>query len=137
MFRVTNTKNLLGVTIHGDYDDLNDLYDAIYHNSTYYYEKQAGYYDRIRNDRPDLKMQMTHEIEIQEARHNCVLGLCYDIRHAYMGDSPLSFLWHMRFSARNPSIKTQGDTWIKKRKSFLIKLFQLMIRQSRSSIPYI
>ena len=66
MLKVRNTKNLLGVTILGDYEDLSTLRDAI-----------ADY----------TKLYMSNQ-EDPDAQHcyECVLGLCYDLRHAYQGD---------------------------------------------------
>lgn len=63
MLAVKTTKNLTGVEISGSYEDLNMLYDAITNvvgdESSY-----NGYYQC----------------------NMYVLGLCYDIRHAYQGD---------------------------------------------------
>lgn len=65
MINIKNTENLAGVTISGDYNDLSSLVEAFYditidENS----EKYHGYIDISTR----------------------VLGLCYDIRHAYQGD---------------------------------------------------
>lgn len=66
MLKVRNTKNLLGVTILGDYEDLSALRDAISNYTNLYMSSQ----------------------EDPEAAHcyECVLGLCYDLRHAFQGD---------------------------------------------------
>ena len=66
MIKVRNTKNLLGVTILGDYEDLSTLRDAISNYTNLYMSSQ----------------------EDPEASHcyECVLGLCYDLRHAFQGD---------------------------------------------------
>lgn len=64
MIQAKVTKNLTGITIQGDYDDFNDLVNAIY-RMTGVDSNEAGLYDEV-------KMRL--------------LGLCYDIRHAYMGD---------------------------------------------------
>ena len=64
MIQAKVTKNLTGITIQGDYDDFNDLVNAIYW-MTGVDSNEAGLYDEV-------KMRL--------------LGLCYDIRHAYMGD---------------------------------------------------
>lgn len=65
MISVQSTPNLTGVTISGDYDDLYSLVEA-FHEITIneYSEKHHKYIG----------------ISIR------VLGLCYDIRHAYQGD---------------------------------------------------
>ena len=64
MIQAKVTKNLTGITIQGDYDDFNDLVNAIY-RMTGVDSNEAGLYDEV-------KMRL--------------LGLCYDIRYAYMGD---------------------------------------------------
>ncbi len=65
MIRITNTPSLTGVTISGDFYDLFNLVEA-FHEITIdeFTEKHRSY------------------IEISTR----VLGLCYDIRHAYQGD---------------------------------------------------
>jgi hypothetical protein len=65
MITIKNTENLTGVTISGDFNDLYNLVDA-FHAITIneYSEKHQSY------------------IEISTR----VLGLCYDIRHAFQGD---------------------------------------------------
>lgn len=65
MISIKNTLNLAGVTISGDYDDLNNLVDAIHHITV--------------SEHDDKHLQY---VEISTR----VLGLCYDIRHAYQGD---------------------------------------------------
>ncbi len=65
MIFIKDTPNLTGVTISGDYDDLNNLVDAL-HQITI-------------SDYDDKHLQY---VEISTR----VLGLCYDIRHAYQGD---------------------------------------------------
>lgn len=65
MISIKNTENLAGVTISGDYNDLYNLVEA-FHEITIneYSEKHQRY------------------VEISTR----VLGVCYDIRHAYQGD---------------------------------------------------
>lgn len=65
MIVMKNTKNLTGVTISGDFNDLYSLVEA-FHAITIdeYSEKHQSY------------------IEMSTR----VLGLCYDVRHAYQGD---------------------------------------------------
>ena len=64
MIQAKVTKNLTGISIQGDYDDFNDLVNAIY-RMTGVDCNEAGLYGEV-------NMRL--------------LGLCYDIRHAYMGD---------------------------------------------------
>lgn len=65
MIKIKNTPNLTGVTISGDFDDFYSLVEAL-HDITIseHSEKHHEYID----------------ISIR------VLGLCFDIRHAYQGD---------------------------------------------------
>jgi hypothetical protein len=72
MLIVEMTPNLLGIKIAGDYDDLNELYDAIWAltiaDSDFPEDK------RLRGTADELAMSTR------------LLSLCYDIRHAYQGD---------------------------------------------------
>ena len=65
MIKIKTTPNLYGVTLMGDYEDLDKLYDSL---SDYlaFYKDNAEYYPY-------------HEYEY-------LLSLNYDIRHCYMGD---------------------------------------------------
>ncbi len=66
MIRIQDTKNMVGITIHGDYEDLKTLHHAISDYLRFYFDHQEG-----------------------RAAYSCyetILGLCYDIRHAYQGD---------------------------------------------------
>lgn len=65
MLKIRTTPNLYGVTLMGDYDDLDKLYDSL---STYL----AFYNDNV-------EYMPYHEYEY-------LLSLDYDIRHCYMGD---------------------------------------------------
>lgn len=71
MIIIRNTENLTGVTISGDYNDLYNLVEA-FHDITIdeYSEKHQKY------------------VEMSTR----VLGLCYDIRHAYQGDREIEFV---------------------------------------------
>ena len=66
MITIKNTPNLVGITISGDYRDLDELRDAIADYCQFYLEHQ---------DSPNAS-------ECEEM----LLGLCYDLRHAYQGD---------------------------------------------------
>ena len=66
MIKIRNTNNLAGITILGDYEDLNALHDALYQYS-------------------DLFLSNQDDPGADDCR-KCILGLCYDIRHAYQGD---------------------------------------------------
>ena len=66
MIQVRNTENLVGITILGDFEDLNALHDAIC-------------------DYAHLHMSNYEESEQGDHFYNCILSLCYDIRRAYQG----------------------------------------------------
>jgi hypothetical protein len=72
MITIRNTPNLTGVTISGDYYDLYNLVDA-FHEITINECSEKRHYQYI-----DISTR--------------VLGLCYDIRHAYQGDRDVEFL---------------------------------------------
>ncbi len=64
MLQTKPTEQLMGVTIQGDYNDFSDLVDSIY-SMTGLEDDPSDYFYGVKNR---------------------LLGLCYDIRHAYMGD---------------------------------------------------
>lgn len=69
MIYAKNTPNNLGVAIYGDYMDFENLYEAL-HNVVGDENENDGYYSsRLR-----------------------ILGVCYDIRHALMGDREFEFV---------------------------------------------
>lgn len=63
MIKVKLTENYTGVEIIGDYEDLDELYDAIYYI--------------IKGDPKN---------EMEESMANHFYGFLYDVRHAYQGD---------------------------------------------------
>lgn len=66
MLQIKDTKNMIGITIHGDYEDLNALHSAL---SDY------------------LRFYFAHQDDVESSScYENILGLCYDIRHAYQGD---------------------------------------------------
>lgn len=71
MITIKNTENLGGVTISGDFNDLYNLVEAFY---------------AITIDEYSEKHKRYIEMSIR------VLGLCYDIRHAYQGDREVEFV---------------------------------------------
>ena len=64
MLQTKPTEHLTGITIQGDYNDFYELVDSIY---------------RITGIEDDPN-------EVYYGVKNRLLGMCYDIRHAYMGD---------------------------------------------------
>ena len=81
MLRVTSTKNLMGIVIHGDYDDLNCLYDSLYECLDFYYDNLSGFCIDVYGDEQKQK-----KLEQLEQERDYFLALNYDIRHAYMGN---------------------------------------------------
>lgn len=69
MIYITNTPNNTGVAIHGDYMDFEEIYQSL-HNIVGEEEEYPSY----------------------ETARNRVLGVCYDIRHALMGDREIEFV---------------------------------------------
>lgn len=69
MIYITNTPNNTGVAIHGDYMDFEELYESL-HTIVGEEEEYPSY----------------------EAARIRVLGVCYDIRHALMGDREIEFV---------------------------------------------
>jgi len=69
MIFVRNTPNNTGVAIHGDYMDFENLYNALH---------------TVVGDEDEF-------VECDAARIR-VLGVCYDIRHALMGDREIEFV---------------------------------------------
>jgi hypothetical protein len=69
MIHVTNTPNHVGVAVHGDCLDFDELYDALH--------EIVGGEDQYTS---------------YEAARIRVLGVCYDIRHALMGDREIEFV---------------------------------------------
>jgi hypothetical protein len=65
MIKLKMTENFAGVAISGDFNDFYDLVEALH---------------EISIDEEDTKNSWYYDISIR------VLGLCYDIRHAYQGD---------------------------------------------------
>ena len=69
MLKVKLTKNYAGVTISGDYNDLDHLYDSIYY---------------LIHGEP---------ISIGEyTMQNHLYGFLYDVRHAYQGDREVELI---------------------------------------------
>ena len=64
MISAKATENLAGITLEGDYDDLHEIVKSIY--------RMTGLEEDYEDDYWSVK--------------NRLLGVCYDIRHAFMGD---------------------------------------------------
>ena len=64
MISAKPTENLAGITIEGDHDDFYEIMESIY-RMTGLEESYDDYYWSVKNR---------------------LLGICYDIRHAFMGD---------------------------------------------------
>lgn len=81
MLRVTNTDNLMGIVIHGDFDDLNALRDALGRCAEFCYEENERMLEEYSEDKNsnDLSARRYQKYEF-------FLSLNYDIRHAFQGD---------------------------------------------------
>lgn len=71
MLRAQHTPNIAGVLLTGDFDDFYSLYDALH--------SILGH---------------TEELEVPEGAAVRVLGFCYDVRHAFMGNRGAGFKNH-------------------------------------------
>ena len=71
MISIKNTENLTGVTISGDFDDLYNLVDAFY---------------EITLNEDSIKYREYIDVSTR------LLGVCYDIRHAFQGDREIAFV---------------------------------------------
>lgn len=69
MLKVSSTTNLAGVTIYGDHADFESLYDSLH--------------EIVGNE---------EDYPHHEAARIRVLGVCYDLRHALMGDREIIFV---------------------------------------------
>lgn len=65
MIKVTNTPNLTGISIHGDYEDLKQLHSSLHRYLSFYHQNSQA---------------------LSYTDYEYLLGLCYDIRHAFQGD---------------------------------------------------
>ena len=100
MITVKNTENLAGVTISGDFDDLNNLVDAIY-------GIVINENDLSEDSNKSKAKELKRYIDMSER----VLGFCYDLRHAYQGDREIEFIdnnmnqdkmkWHSTITTAN------------------------------------
>lgn len=72
MLKISMTPNLLGFKIAGDYNDLNELYDAVWNLSI----SDGEFPDDPRPSGSIDEILMSTRL----------LALCYDLRHAYQGD---------------------------------------------------
>lgn len=70
MITAKPTENLTGITIEGEYDDFYELVDAI-HRMTGWEESYSDMHYGVKNR---------------------LLGICYDIRHAYQGDREICMI---------------------------------------------
>lgn len=91
MIELTNTPNLMGIEIKGDYNDLNELYDAL-SKITDLYVTQS----RQNLEKQEKAGEITKQIAENGWRYyqdfeDCMLGLNYDIRHAYQGDRGVTY----------------------------------------------
>lgn len=101
MFYINNTPNLLGITVNGDLSDLQTLYHSLSNYIDFYI---FGIHYELRQDAnkalpsSDIQDQELDEFRINsetayfENMKNTLLGLCYDLRHAWQGDRDYTFV---------------------------------------------
>lgn len=101
MFYINNTPNLLGITVNGDMRDLQTLYHSLSNYIDFYI---FGIHYELRQDAnkalasSDVQDQELDEFRINsetayfENMKNTLLGLCYDLRHAWQGDRDYTFV---------------------------------------------
>ena len=101
MFSVNNTTNLLGITINGDLRDLQTLYHSLSRYTDFYI---FGIHYELRQDADktsapsDVQARemdeywFNSETAYFENMKNNLLGLCYDLRHAWQGDREYTFV---------------------------------------------
>ena len=105
MISINTTSKLNGIYIQGDFDDLNNLYDAISEYINFYidgllseiesdYVKEHGVAikDMDNAQREAFLKENQSEITYYEEMRENILGLCYDIRHAYQGDRGIALI---------------------------------------------
>ena len=92
MLRIDNTPNDLGIQIHGDYDDLYELREAIFRYLDFYYDNQYALLKAMHEDGRLSKKAFDGFSSDNYQVHEFLLALCYDIRHAYQGDRDVEFV---------------------------------------------
>ena len=98
MISIKTTPKYNGITIQGDFDDLNNLYDALSNYIDFYidgiiheiesdYVKEHGVAlaDMTSDEKSEFFALNQSEIAYFEEIRDNFLGLCYDIRHAFQG----------------------------------------------------
>lgn len=123
MISIKTTPKLNGITIQGDYSDLNNLYDALSEYTNFYvdgimHEIEADYVkkhgiavaDMDPNQKDEFFTLNQDEITYFEELRENVLGLCYDIRHAYQGDRGVCLVENGRnlFSESNEDLPSSN-----------------------------
>ena len=86
MLKIENTPNLAGIRIIGDYHDLNALYDAISRYTELFYTNAINQMEQQSKDEKWDEEEKSFFIHYYSDIHDCILGLNYDIRHAWQGD---------------------------------------------------
>lgn len=110
MLRITNTDNLMGIVIHGDYDDLDALRDALGRCAEFCYEEKKRFCDELEHDQDDTSYKAQKEQE-----YEFFLSLNYDIRHAFQGDRnyELRENWAFCFNDKKTFFSKESDIYRK------------------------
>ena len=86
MLKIENTPNLAGIKIIGDYNDLNTLYDAISRYTELFYTNAINQVELQSKEENWDDEEKSFSIRYYSEMQDCILGLNYDIRHAWQGD---------------------------------------------------
>ena len=92
MIQLSNTPNLMGITIRGDREDLHELYQAIGRYSELYHTESIENIDKQLKENKITEIQAENGYYYYSDIHDCILGLNYDIRHAFQGDRNVEFV---------------------------------------------
>lgn len=93
MIKLTNTPKLTGISIHGNYEEFHQLYDALKNYLDHYYSTQ---YETLKED------LSSHRISEQEERitrlylsdtHDCLTGLNCSIRRSWTEGTSVRLLY--------------------------------------------
>lgn len=92
MIKVENTQNLMGISIKGDYNDLQELREAIGNYIELYHMESLNIIDRqLKSGEITEEQKRLSYIHYSDMK-DCISGLNYDIRHAYQGNRNFEFV---------------------------------------------
>ena len=92
MLKIENTPHYLGLKIKGDYYDLHTLYDAISRYTDLFYTEAVNQVELQSKEENWDDRERSYSIHYYSEMRDCILGLNYDIRHAWQGDRDFEYL---------------------------------------------